>query len=468
MRLHNTLTHQISDFKPLQENQITIYSCGPTVYDRAHIGNLSSFIYADTLKRTLKYVYPEATIKHVMNITDIDDKTIKRSQEKYPDLEPREALEKLTRYYEASFMDDLEAVGINTKSIDFIRATDSIGDMQSLIQQLLDSGMAYLNDDGIYFSIDNYKKAGKKYGQLIEITEASSSEARIDNDEYDKDNVHDFALWKVRKPNEPSWDFEIDGKNLTGRPGWHIECSAMSVKSLGQPFDIHTGGVDLIFPHHENEIAQSTAASENNLLANFFIHSEHLLIEGNKMSKSLNNFYTLQDILDKSINPLAFRLLVLEGQYRGQRNFSWPILESSNQRLKHMQNFASQRFQFDKSSESNGIDLELDLASSLSDDLNTPDTLQLISGYMESIEQADIGKDEPIIIEKFAEQIDSLLGLGLLSLEDIEENLKQLINDREAARTSQDWARSDQIRDELKEQGIGVNDTDLGPIWYRL
>lgn len=330
MKVYNTLTKKKEEVKPLDGKTVRIYSCGPTVYDHIHIGNLASFIYADDLVKKLRKEGFE--VKHVMNITDVDDKTIKKSQGKYPDLPPKEALKKLTEEYTSIFLEDMNKVGNSVDDMKFVKATENINEMQKLILRLYEAGIAYIENDGIYFSIEKYKKAGKKYGQLLKLTEGNTSKARIDNDEYEKDNVHDFALWKASKESEPSWDFEINGRNMPGRPGWHIECSAMSVKELGQPFDIHTGGVDLIFPHHENEIAQSTASGQEDKLANMFFHNEHLLIEGKKMSKSLNNFVTLKDIEDKGFNPMAFRLMVLQSDPHNQANFSWNILQAAQNR----------------------------------------------------------------------------------------------------------------------------------------
>ncbi|MBI5906432.1 cysteine--tRNA ligase, partial [Candidatus Saccharibacteria bacterium] len=256
MKLYNTLTKKISVFQPLNDGHVGVYTCGPTVYDHIHIGNLSAFITADILRRVLGV---NNDVKQVMNFTDVDDKTIRRSQEKYPELEAMDALKKLTEEYSQIFLQDMESVGNDVNAITFVKATDSIKQMQVLIHSLYDKKFAYITEDGVYFSIKAYKDSGKTYGQLTEITASSTSEARIANDEYSKASPHDFALWKKQKKDEPAWDFELDGHDLRGRPGWHIECSAMSATVLGQPFDIHTGGVDLIFPHHENEIAQSTA-----------------------------------------------------------------------------------------------------------------------------------------------------------------------------------------------------------------
>lgn len=338
MKLHNTLTRKTEELKPLDGKTIRIYSCGPTVYDHAHIGNLSAYIFADTLRRTTELTGYD--VKQVMNYTDIDDKTIRRSHERYPDDDRREALRKLTEHYIKVFLEDMELVGNQTRPITFMRATDNIDGMKALITKLHQGGFAYIADDGVYFSIEAYRKSGKTYGQLLELTTQNTSAARISNDEYDKDSVHDFALWKKQKDDEPAWEFTLDGQDMTGRPGWHIECSVMSRKGLGQPFDIHTGGVDLIFPHHENEIAQSTAGEDDPVMAQFFAHNDHILVDGKKMAKSAGNFHTLQDITDKGYDPLAFRLLVLQAHYRSQVNFTWESLDAAQNRLKALRAMA--------------------------------------------------------------------------------------------------------------------------------
>ncbi|MDO4271765.1 MAG: class I tRNA ligase family protein, partial [Candidatus Saccharibacteria bacterium] len=285
MKLFNTRTHQVNDFQPLVDNSVRMYSCGPTVYNHAHIGNLSSYIYADILRRTLKNA--GYSVKHVMNITDVDDKTIRDSRTEYPSDDPMVALTKLTDHYEQIFMSEMTAVGNNIDDIAFDHATANIDGIQQLIRHLIEQGDAYVTDDGVYFDINKYRQ-NRQYGQLSRIDFGSEQkQSRVANDEYDKDFIHDFALWKRQKDGEPAWDFQIDDStNMTGRPGWHIECSVMSTKNLGQPFDIHTGGVDLIFPHHENEIAQSTAGDQPTEYAAFFVHNGHLLVDGQKMSKS--------------------------------------------------------------------------------------------------------------------------------------------------------------------------------------
>ncbi|MDQ3123521.1 MAG: cysteine--tRNA ligase, partial [bacterium] len=237
MQLYNTLTKSVQPFSPIQDNTARIYSCGPTVYDSIHIGNLSAFVYADTLRRVLKA--SDMQVRHVMNFTDVDDKTIRRSREQDPGSDPLKALKTITEKYAQIFLEDMEAIGNDVNVYEFIKATDYVPQMQLLIKELLNSGIAYKTDDGIYFSITTYRERGKTYGQLLTLTVENTSEARIQNDEYDKATTHDFALWKKQKDGEPAWNFEIEGESFKGRPGWHIECSAMSKTTLGLPFDIH-------------------------------------------------------------------------------------------------------------------------------------------------------------------------------------------------------------------------------------
>jgi len=470
MKLYNTLTRQVETVKPLDGQAVRIYSCGPTVYNHIHIGNLSSFVFADTLRRGL--AVNGYRVKQAMNFTDVDDKTIRASAAKYGSLAPMDALLKLTSDYANIFLDDMRAIGNDVQAITFIKATGSIRDIQDLISQLNKDGFAYVADDGVYFSIAAYKQSGKLYGQLTEITSESTSEARIQNDEYDKQSIHDFALWKLQKGNEPAWEFNLAGLNLKGRPGWHIECSAMSQKLLDQPFDIHTGGIDLIFPHHENEIAQSTAGKYSPVFAKIFAHNEHLLIDGQKMSKSLNNFYTLQDVVARGYNPLAFRLLVLQSHYSKQAHFSWDNLEAAQNRLQDLRALAALRWQ-PRPVTHDGTTFALEdvpgiLAGFLSEDLNTPQALAWLSQATTQLLEVHIEKDMVGHFEAMLKGIDDLLGLNLSSVADISVGQKALIKEREAARGTQDWPESDKIRDELAEQGVGLRDETHGVIWYPL
>ena len=475
MELYNTRSRSLQKLSPLQDNTVRIYTCGPTVYNHAHIGNLSSYIFADTLHRAVRASgYP---VQHIMNYTDVDDKTIRRSREQYPHDDPRQALHKLTNQYIDIFLDDMQKAGNDTNGIQFVRATDerTIAGMRELIARLHNKGFAYIADDGVYFSIEAYRKSGKTYGQLLELTTGNTSEARIQNDEYDKESVHDFALWKKQKEGEPAWEFTLDGQDLSGRPGWHIECSVMSRQALGQPFDIHTGGIDLIFPHHENEIAQSTALEDNPVMATFFTHNEHILVDGKKMSKSANNFYTLDDIAAKGYDPLAFRLLVLQAHYRSQVNFTWESLDAAANRLKKWQAFADLQFQALENAPPELL-LENDatmfdqpqlfIRQQLQDDLNTPQAIT----WVDQLSSRTVIVPAGAKLKKFKQLLlflDDVFGLQLNSRTDITTDQKELIKDREAARASEEWARSNELRDELAAQGISVRDTPYGPVWTK-
>ncbi len=470
MNLHNTRTKQVEAFNEFDKGIVRIYSCGPTVYDQVHIGNLSSFIYADLLRRA--FSFSGYKIKHVMNFTDVDDKTIRRSLEQYGHLGPEEALRKLTQECSDQFLEDMTAVSNDVDSMIFVRATDYIKEMQRIITELLDKKFAYIADDGIYFSIDKYRKSDKVYGQLSEITADTTSEARIQNDEYDKASIHDFALWKKQKPSEPAWDFIIEGKNVVGRPGWHIECSAMSHSLLGQPFDIHTGGVDLIFPHHENEIAQSTAGKDDPLYANFFVHNEHMLVNDQKMSKSLNNFLTLNDIRQKQFSPIAFRLLVLQSHYRSQVHFSWDLLEAAQNRLQDLYSLSALRWQGkDTSTETpypTSETFKAEFEKYITDDLNTPQLLAYLSEKSGILQNSLVATKNIDDFKNTIQYIDQLLGLNLMNITDIDEEYKRLISKRDEKRRDEKWTEADTIRKELEAKSIGIRDTDKGTIWYPL
>lgn len=459
MKLYNSLSQKIEDVEPINNRHFRIYSCGPTVYNNLHIGNLSSFIYADLLVRTLRASGNE--VKHVMNLTDVDDKTIRDSKIQYPELEPHQALKKLTDKYSEVFFEDLKKTGNNTQEIEFISAVDSINEMLALIQKIIDNGFAYVSDDGIYFSVKSYIDGGNKYGLLQKI-DLSMSQSRINNDEYDKDSATDFALWKLALPEEPFWDasFTIDNKEvkMQGRPGWHIECSAMSQSALGAPFDIHTGGIDLKFPHHENEIAQ-TCASGAHKLCNYFVHNNHILVDSRKMSKSLGNFYTLRDIEQQGFSAEAFRLLVLSSHYQNESNFTWEILEASKNLLNSWQSYADRIWQLDERPYDKNI--QEAILNTISDNLNTPEVIAQINKYFGSL------SDNQAPSKKILEFIDSLLGTKLVG-DDINNDQKELIASREEARAEKDFDKSDSIRDELLGQNIEIKDTPYGSIWSRI
>lgn len=468
MKLYNTLTRTIDELQPLDGTTVRMYSCGPTVYDHAHIGNLSAYVFADTLRRAVGLA--SLDVQHTMNYTDVDDKTIRRSREQYPNEDAREALRKLTGKYIRIFNDDMRRVGNDVSAITFVRATDpvTIEGMKTLISQLHAKGIAYTADDGVYFSIEAYKKAGKTYGQLLELSSDNTSDARIDNDEYDKESVHDFALWKKQKDGEPAWDFTIDGQDFAGRPGWHIECSVMSRQKLGQPFDIHTGGVDLIFPHHENEIAQSTALETDPLMAQVFAHNEHILVDGKKMSKSAKNFYTLEDVITRGYDPLAFRVKILQSHYRSQVNFTWESIEAAQNLLTSLRAWADLKHQ--RAAHTSGLGgsykekLKAILAA-MQDDLDTPRAISMLAALANEGEGRGVDAEK---IQPLLQVIDRAFGLQLSARPDITHAQKDLLADREQARQAKDWTRSDELRASLASQGILVRDTPTGPLWSRL
>lgn len=466
MRFYNTRHHQVESFQPLKDHQVRMYSCGPTVYNHAHIGNLSSYIYADILRRVLKnHGYQ---VKHVMNFTDVDDKTIRNSHQQYPDDNPKQALTEFTNHYEQVFLDEMNLVGNNTNDVTFVKATDNILDIEQLIIKLLSNGSAYIADDGIYFSISQYLKT-RNYGQLSAIKLTTSDKQRIDNDEYDKEQARDFALWKKQKPGEPAWDFVLpDGTNIAGRPGWHIECSVMSVKNLGQPFDIHTGGIDLIFPHHENEIAQSTAGDQPIVYANFFIHNEHLLVDGQKMSKSAHNFYTLPDLINRKYSPLDFRMLVLQSHYRSATNFSWESLDAAQKRRHHWLAVAELRHQVSDNASDSQKEQVMKLVQkatlAMEDDLDTPNALKY---FEEAIDLFTPDNTNIEALSSLIDAIDQILGLGILaSTPDISDDDYALIDQRQQARTNKNWPLADKLRYELNDRGIHINDGET-PIWSK-
>jgi len=467
MLLYNSLSRKIETFKAYEKGQVRIYSCGPTVYDHIHIGNLSAFIYADTLRRVLES--DGNVVTHLMNFTDVDDKIITRSKETYPNDDAMTALKKLTQHFSDIFLKDMKQIGNSVGEYTFVKATASIKPITTLIEDLFNSGFAYITEDGVYFSIDAYKKAGKTYGQLVKVS-VSNTHSRISNDEYDKDQAQDFALWKVQKDGEPSWPFKLDGKVLDGRPGWHIECSAMSAEGLKLPFDIHTGGIDLMFPHHENEIAQSTAALSSNTMSKFFFHNEHIVIDGKKMSKSLKNFYTLEDIAKKDIDPLAFRLLVLQSHYRSQTNFTWESLEAAQNRLKSLQMMADLYYQLPDAPQAEDQLIEevrKGIQTAVLNDLAMPYALSLLSELQTTLEQDEADISAPAL-RAFLVWLDKLLGLKLAERKDISKDQKDIIRKREEARKNKDWEQSDKLRDELLKDGVAINDKPDGSIWYRV
>ena len=466
MKFYNTLNHKVEGFKPISRDQVTMYSCGPTVYNHAHIGNLSAYIYADILARMVKLTTSVKLVR-VMNFTDVDDKTIRDSRLKYSNLPPMEALTSLTQEYEEIFKQEMKEIGNDISEIHFVRATEHITEIKKQIEFLLDEKIAYTADDGIYFSLKAFQKT-RKYGQLTKISVGNS---RINNDEYDKETAGDFALWKKQKPGEPAWEFSVKGEDFTGRPGWHIECSVMIKENLGQPIDIHTGGVDLCFPHHENEIAQSTAGEQPENLANYFFHNEHLLVDGKKMSKSLGNFYRLSDIKDRKFDSLAFRLLVLQGHYRKTTNFTWENLAAAQSRLNKWKNIFELTYQTENQKDDTQLEKVNQLVDkaidSMMNDLNTAEALKYVDEAFGAV--SDSSGCNHLALTALSVFCSRELGLSIISLtDDITDEQKDKIAEREEARMSSDWALADEIRDELDQQGIILDDSKSGTIWHRI
>jgi cysteinyl-tRNA synthetase len=456
MKLTDSISRQIREVEQV-DGRVTLYSCGPTVYDHAHIGNLRTFILDDTLRRALSTGHGQK-FRAVMNITDIDDKTIGRAREEHPELPTQEALGLTTRHYEDLFLNDLEKVGVDLSLVNIVRATDQIEGMQALIKHIYKNGFAYVSEDSVYFDLAAYRKAAHKYGRLVSVD--YEAQARIDNDDYDKQNAQDFVLWKAKKGDEPSWDFELDGQGMPGRPGWHIECSAMAADNLGLPLSLHSGGVDLKFPHHENELAQ-TEAAEGRPLTQAFVHYGHLFVDGRKMSKSLGNFYRLQDIVDHGYHPLAFRLLVLQERYEGELNFTWEKLDQATQNLLDLNAWADLQFQGLISSTDIYDQALATVQLSIKHNMNT------VAATAEVLQLASAESPDSASIKNIVGKLDQLLGLRLSRRIDITSEQRQLIVKREAARQAKNFTASDTIRDQLAEQGIAIDDTPAGPRWRR-
>ncbi len=440
LKLFNTLTKKEEFFKPIKEGHVGLYSCGPTVYNYPHIGNYRAFIFADILKRYLKYLGYD--VMHVMNITDIDDKTIRDSIAK------GESLLDFTEYYTVEFNKELKKLNIipATKQP---KATEHIQEMVSMTQKLVDEGFAYKGDDGsTYFDIKKFKKYGKLSGLDMEKIH-QNSQSRIKKDEYDKENAEDFALWKAWDENDGDvyWDTPLG----RGRPGWHIECSAMSTKYLGNHFDLHTGGVDLTFPHHENEIAQSECASGEHFV-NYWLHNEHLLIDGKKMSKSLKNDYRLKDLEEKGLSPIDYRYWLLQASYKTIVNFTWEGMDSSKTALRKLKSFY---LSLEKQG-SISHEYKEDFESAMNDNLNTGEALAVMWKMLKDEKVKDADKKATLL------SFDEVFGLGIKNWEkdEIPEDVRDLVAQRESARDRKDWQASDNIRVVIQKMGYDVKDTE--------
>jgi len=464
LRIHNTLSGQLEDFRPMIEGEVKFYYCGPTVWDYGHIGNFRSVVATDILRRYLKFKGYKVT--HAMNITDVDDRIIAKSRE--ADL----SLEEYTAKYIDAFWEDFEALGCERP--EFVpRATGHIPEMVSLIERLRERDHAYVSDGSIYYRIKSFPE----YGKLSKINFAGNiagASERVDTDKYEKEDARDFALWKApARPHEPAWDTKIG----RGRPGWHIECSAMSMKYLGETFDLHAGGIDLVFPHHENEIAQSEGATGKPFVRHW-LHYEHLKVEGETMSKSKGNYYTFRDLTKKGFSPTGIRYFLLSVPCRKQLNFTFDALQGAEKTVESLRDF---RARLEEAKTESGWSLELSSATKkalnefeagMDDDLNTSVALAAVHDLTREVNKAlaqqslrEDNKDE--VISAIA-RFDSVLNIfGRPQAQMLDDEIQKLINQRQEARHRRDFDRADQIRDELAERGIILEDTKDGVRWKR-
>ena len=439
--LYNTLSRRLEKFAPLKTGAVSMYQCGPTVYDTPHIGNYRTYIMDDIIRRVFEY--NDYAVTQVMNITDVDDKTIRGSREQGL------TLKQLTRKYEGLFMDGLDSLNV-LRPQHIMRATEYISTMIDLVQNLLDKGAAYAASDGIYMSIAQMPG----YGDLAQLKPTLETRERIANDEYDKENPRDFAIWKFRNDNDGdvSWDAPFGA----GRPGWHIECSAMSMKILGPTIDIHTGAMDLIFPHHTNEIAQSQASTGQQFVR-YWIHGGLMSMNDEKMAKSKKNFVKLEDLIANSVSPLAFRYWLLTAHYRSPLNFTFEAIRGAQNALIRLIKIVGSY-----PTGGNPIPQYIEQFKAFIDqDLDIPKAVALMWNLIKDTTQNDADKHATLM------DFDRVFGLKLASVpkleqEDIPDEIKALADAREDARQAKDWQKADALRSEIESRGFTVDDTSDG------
>ena len=457
LHLHNTLSRKVEPFEPLDPNgPVGMYCCGPTVHDYAHIGNFRTFVFADLVRRYLEF--RGYTVNHVMNITDVEDKIIRRVREQ------NTTLTEYTTKYQDAFLADLKVLNC-TEAHHVPKATDHIPEMIDLIGKLMERGIAYQADDGsVYFSIENYRGCGCTYGRLVNLNfDEMRQGERVSDDEYEKESLADFALWKARVPEdgEVFWPSPWG----EGRPGWHIECSAMSMKLLGNTFDLHLGGEDLAFPHHEDEIAQSEGATGQPFVKHW-LHGAHLLVEGKKMSKSLGNFFTLRDLLDKGYDGREVRQLMISAHYRETFNFTLAGLDGARTAMARIDECVAKLREAvaDTTAEPAAPVIEK-FTAALDDDLNVSSAWGVVFDWVRDCNRrlADDSMDASTAAAELAawERIDTVLGVGKAE-EEAPAEFIALLEERAAARKAKDFARADAIRDELAAQGWVIEDTPNG------
>jgi cysteinyl-tRNA synthetase len=462
VKLTNTLTGTLEEFTPADGTTVRMYTCGPTVHDFSHIGNFRAYVFEDVLRRHLKTKW---RLLHVMNITDIDDKIIRKAAEKGLDIRD------YTAPFTAAFFEDSALLRIEKPDV-ITPATDYIPEMIALVQRLLDSGHAYREGNSIYFRISSFPA----YGRLSRLDRRELKVgARIDADEYEKEQPNDFVLWKGPKDDtEKRWEAPFG----VGRPGWHIECSAMAMKYLGETLDIHCGMVDNIFPHHENEIAQSESVTSKPF-ARFWLHGEHLLVENEKMAKSKGNFYTLRDLLEKGYSAAAIRYLLLSVPYRKQLNFTMASLEQAQRSLDRIKEFLF-RLRTAKLAPGSNPDVtnavggaSRQFEAGLDDDLNTAQALAAVFDLIRScniaLDREQLGEDDRTAILNWFSEVDNRLAIipSAEALIDRDQEIDALVAARNEARRNRDFATSDRIRKELLDRGVVIEDTREGTKWRR-
>jgi cysteinyl-tRNA synthetase len=469
LRLYNTLSRQEEPFAPLRDNTVRMYACGLTVYNRGHIGNFRTYVCLDVLRRTLKYLCGYK-VQQVINYTDVDDKTIAGAQK------AGMPLREYTDQWIRAFREDATLLGIETPE-ELPRATDpeNMTAMCDMIHALERNGHTYNRDGSVYFKITSLPS----YGRLARLDhEGLHAGARVDVDEYSKDDARDFVLWKAAKPGEPSWECNGAGP---GRPGWHIECSAMAVRLLGEVIDIHAGGVDLIFPHHENEIAQAEGATKQTF-SRFWVHVEHLFVENEKMSKSVGNVYTVPDVVAKGYRPSALRYLLLSSHYRKQLNFTWTGIEQAEEALRRVVDFLAKLGDMTGDVRNAELDEAVGRArvafrDALASDLNTAAGLaavfDLVREGNSAIATRKMSAADARVVRDAIEDFDRVLGVIALrraedATPDVPVNeIEQMIEERKAAKQRREFARADDIRKSLAERGILLEDTPAGTRWKK-
>lgn len=464
LQFYNTMTRKKECFKPIEKGRVRLYSCGLTVYDYAHIGNLRAYVFVDLLRRWLEY--RDFEVKHVMNFTDVDDKTIRGMHREGV------SLRQYTQTYIDAFLEDLQRLNIEKATV-MPRATEHVDEMARLVEILMEKGYGYRGEDGsIYYDISKFKEYGKLSKMKLEQLKAG---ARVKVDEYAKEQASDFALWKAWDPEdgEVFWETKL-GK---GRPGWHIECSTMSMKYLGETLDIHTGGVDNMFPHHENEIAQSEALTGKKFV-NYWLHNEHLLVEGQRMGKSMRNFSTLQDLIRMGHDAMSVRYFLLSTHYRKQFNFTLDGLEAAKNTLERLNDFM-ERLEDVCGDGGNNIEESVERArtsfeEAMDDDLDISGALaavfNLVKDVNKLIDENGLGRSGAVKVKSIMANFDRVLGMLDISWgqkEELPEEIIRLIRKREEARKSGDWETSDSIRDRLRRTGITLEDTPEGVRWKR-